>query len=326
MTLLSIEDLVVTIGGAKAVDGVSFAVEPGERVGIIGESGSGKTLTALAVMGLLPEGVRSTGSIAFRHRQIHDLTETEMCRIRGNDVSMVFQDPMSSLNPVMRVGRQVAEVYAHHRGLKYRQCREDVSRLFERVGLGDVNGLLARYPYQLSGGQRQRVMLAIALACQPELLIADEPTTALDVTVQKRVLDLVDGLVRDDELALLLISHDLPVVARLCDRVIVMYGGKVMEEGPTRTVLEHPRHPYTRALLQAVPTRDRGTTPRTLPTISGHVPGLGEFPGGCVFRDRCPQAVDKCVESPPIDTGQSAARCWFPLNHPENESSVRVSR
>ncbi|HEY1281361.1 MAG TPA: ABC transporter ATP-binding protein, partial [Acidimicrobiales bacterium] len=249
--LLDVEDVRVTAGDTTIVDGVSFALAPGERVGLIGESGSGKSLTALAVMGLLPEELRATGQVTFDGRDLMLLSDRELGSLRGDRIAMVFQEPMTALNPLMRVGRQVTETLSLHRALRRSAADNRALELLTRVELPDPESALRAYPHQLSGGQRQRVMLAMALACDPAVLICDEPTTALDVTVQARMLRLIDRLVEEEGSALLFITHDLAVVSGLCQRVLVMYGGHIVESGPTRAVFAAPRHPYTVGLLDA---------------------------------------------------------------------------
>ncbi|MBK1784506.1 ATP-binding cassette domain-containing protein [Prauserella cavernicola] len=251
MTLLAVEDLGITAGGSPLVEDVSFAIEPGERVGLIGASGSGKSLTASAVMGLLPEGLTAYGSVRFGDRELLGAGERELSRLRGKDITMVFQEPMTALNPSMRVGKQVAEAMLLHRTRDRRAASKDAVELLERVRLPEPERLARAYPHQLSGGQRQRVVLAIALANDPALLICDEPTTALDVTVQARILDVLADGVRERESALLFITHDLAVVATVCERVLVMNEGRIVESGPTRRVLSAPEHEYTARLLEA---------------------------------------------------------------------------
>lgn len=320
--IVRVRGLTVTAAGQRAVDEVSFDIAPGERVGLIGESGSGKTLTALAIMGLLPEGVRASGSVAYRGDELLRLAEPERARLRGDAIGMVFQEPLTALNPVMRVGDQIAESLRIHRGASRRAARREALALLRRVHMPDPEEKLDAYPHELSGGQRQRVVLAIAIACEPDLVIADEPTTALDVTVQAGILRLLDEATSGDA-ALLLITHDLPVVAAVCERVLVMYGGRIVEQGATREVLTHPRHPYTAGLLAAVPSLD-GPTAARLPTIAGTVPPLGGFPSGCVFRDRCDRADTACVTEPALAwDGERAAACWHPVAGLASQEAAR---
>ncbi len=305
MALLEVNDLRVTLhtaqGDLPALRGISFALERGQTLGLIGESGCGKSLTALALMGLLPEGASVSGSIRFEGQELTTLDESQWCRLRGNRMGMVFQEPMSALNPLHTIGHQVAEPLCLHRGLSRTAARAQALRLLDRVRLPQAAQRLDAYPHQLSGGQRQRVVIAIALACGPAMLIADEPTTALDVTIQREVLDLMQELVRDDSnaqhsdggMALLLISHNLGVMADTVQRMLVMYGGTVVESGPTAAVFKHLSHPYTRGLFAARPRLGlaRGTR---LATIPGRVPSLAEMPMGCPFADRCERVAADC--------------------------------
>jgi len=310
---LVVEDLTVAVGTVEVVHQVSFALEAGQRTGLIGESGSGKTLTALAIMGLLPEGLSANGRVLYRGRDLLAMSERELCAVRGDRVAMIFQEPMTALNPVMKIGEQVSEPLRLHRGMGGRQARSAAVQALERVRLPDPVEKMHAYPHQLSGGQRQRAMIAMATACSPELVIADEPTTALDVTVQAQILELLVGLVEEGGSSLLLITHDLPVVANVCQRVLVMYGGHIVEEGSVDDVFGEPRHPYTRALLDAIPSLDENLPSRKLRAIAGSVPGLGEFPPGCPFRNRCPRADDVCAVMPAIEGSDHCAACWHPL-------------
>jgi peptide/nickel transport system ATP-binding protein len=273
---------------------VSFALDEGQSLGLVGESGSGKTMTALAIMGLPPDGARISGAIRFEGRDIARASEAEMQRLRGDRIGMVFQEPMTALNPLHRVGDQIAEPLRLHRGHGLARARAEAVQLLGRVRLRDPEKLARAYPFQLSGGERQRAMIAMALACSPKLLIADEPTTALDVTVQARILDLLAELGLASGLAILLVSHDLAVIARHCRRVLVMYGGAVMEQGPVEAVLRQPLHPYTRALLEARPKL--GAPRERLAAIPGAGGAAAE---GCAFSTRCPLALPACREDPP---------------------------
>ncbi len=315
MSLLEVTDLRVTLqtarGPADALRGVSFAMQRGDTVGLIGESGCGKSITALALMGLLPEGARVGGSIRFDGQELTALDEAALCRLRGARIGMVFQEPMTALNPLHTVGRQIAESLRLHRGASRASARAEALRLLERVQLPQAAQRLDAYPHQLSGGQRQRVVIAIALACGPDLLVADEPTTALDVTIQREVLDLIAELVREDGMGLLLISHDLGVMADTVQRLLVMYGGTVVESGPTAEVFSRLAHPYTRGLFAARPRLGlpRGTR---LATIAGRVPELIDLPAGCPFAERCALAIDACRQAmpPPSRIGPGHdARC-----------------
>ncbi len=300
--LLEVENLSVDLptasGLRRIVKEVSFALEPSESLGVVGESGSGKTMTALALMGLLPDGARVTGSLRFEGRNLTRASEAEMLALRGDRVAMIFQEPMTALNPLHRVGEQVAEPLRLHRGLAKSQAMGRAVELLGQVRLREPERLARAYPFELSGGERQRVMIAMALSCEPKLLVADEPTTALDVTVQAKILDLIAALAAETHAAVMLISHDLAVVARHCQRVMVMYAGQAMEEGPAATVLGDARHPYTQALLAA---RPRFGAPRgaRLPAIAGSAPAAGEAGQGCPFAPRCPRAAPSCAQSPP---------------------------
>ena len=319
MTLLSVRDLCVsTAGGLRLVDGVSFEVQKGERVGLIGESGSGKSLTALAIVGLLGEGLRATGQVLFENEDLLAVSERRRCQLRGNALSMVFQEPMTALNPTMRVGKQVGEALRVHRGLSRRAAERAAVELLARVELPHPERCAVMYPHELSGGQRQRAMMAIAISCDPLLVVADEPTTALDVTVQRRVLELLDRLVAEEGCALLLITHDLAVVSEMCDRVVTMYGGRVVEVGPVERMVSSPAHPYTEALLAtSLAVSIDAPSDGALPTIAGNVPAAGQFPSGCAFRDRCPRRAPACEETPLLagDATHKVA-CWRPITEP----------
>jgi peptide/nickel transport system ATP-binding protein len=313
--LLEVRDLRVTLatpqGPVDALRGVSFALERGGTLGLVGESGCGKSMTALALMGLLPEGARVSGSIHFAGQELTTLDEDAMCALRGDRIAMVFQEPMTALNPLHPVGRQIAEPLRLHRNMDAAAARAEALRLLERVQLPKAHERLNAYPHQLSGGQRQRVVIAIALACGPDLLIADEPTTALDTTVQREVLDLLDQLRRDTGMALLLISHNLDVMAARVERLAVMYGGSIVESGPTQAVFERRAHPYTRGLFAARP-RLGADRRQALATIAGRVPALHEMPDGCVFADRCALVIDVCRQAMPPESavsGVHSVRC-----------------
>src|SRR6202158_2759781 len=311
--ILRIEDLTVRLGSIEIVHQLSFALEAGQRTGLIGESGSGKTLTALAIMGLRPESLSASGTVLYRDRDLLAMSERELCQVRGDRVAMVFQEPMTALNPVMKIGAQVAEPLRLHRHMGARAASVAAREALERVHVPDAAEKMHAYPHQLSGGQRQRAMIAMATACSPDLLLADEPTTALDVTVQAQILDLLVGLVEERGSSLLLITHDLPVVANVCQRVLVLYGGYIVEEGSVDEVFSNPRHPYTQALLDAIPPLDEDVPSRKLKAIPGSVPGLGEFPPGCPFRNRCPRADTACSVMPPLEGSAQRVACWHPL-------------
>ncbi|MBB5688057.1 oligopeptide/dipeptide ABC transporter ATP-binding protein [Roseomonas alkaliterrae] len=302
----------------RAVDGISFDLRRGETLGLVGESGSGKTLTAMAVMRLLepPLSDLPRGKVLLEGRDLMRLSETEMSTLRGRALSMIFQEPMTSLNPVMTVGRQIAEPVVRHLGLSARQAAARAEEMLRLVGIPDPPRVARAYPHLLSGGMRQRAMIAIALACRPSLLIADEPTTALDVTVQAQILDLLAGLQREMGSAVLLITHDLAVIAETAHRVAVMYAGRIVEEAPVGSLFAAPRHPYTRGLLASIPliARER---PETLPEIPGMVPGPGDRPAGCAFAPRCGRALPRCAQDvppfAPLAPGHHAA-CWNPCD------------
>ena len=319
MALLDVEQLAVTLatprGKVQALRDVSFSLDRGQTLGLIGESGCGKSITALALMGLLPEGAQASGSIRLDGHELLGQSESDWCRLRGDRVAMVFQEPMTALNPLHTVGRQVAEPLRLHRSMDGAAARAESLRLLQRVQLPQAARRLDSYPHQLSGGQRQRVVIAIALACRPGLLIADEPTTALDVTIQREVLALIGQLVREDGMALLLISHDLGLMAENVQRMLVMYGGSVVESGPTDTVFACLAHPYTRGLFGA---RPRLGLPRgqRLPTIAGRVPELADLPVGCAFAERCQRVSGDCRAALPTRHELSAGhavRCLHPF-------------
>ena len=315
MPLLDVQNLRVALpsprGPVEALRGVSFALERGQTLGLIGEGGCGKSMTALALMGLLPEGATVSGRVMLNGQDLTQLDESALCQLRGHRMGMVFQEPMTALNPLHTVGHQIAEPLRLHKGLSRSAARAEALRLLERVQLPQARERLDAYPHQLSGGQRQRVVIAIALACGPDLLIADEPTTALDVTIQREVLDLIQELVREDGMGLILISHDLGVMADSVQRLLVMYGGTVVESGPTAAVFRRLAHPYTQGLFAARPRLGLARGMR-LATIPGRVPALADMPAGCPFADRCNQVIDACRVSPPaaVRVGeQHDARC-----------------
>ena len=315
--LLEVQNLAITLqtqrGAVRAVHDLGFTLARGETVGLIGESGCGKSLTALALMGLLPDGASVRGSIRFDGQELLALPDKTLCQLRGNRMAMVFQEPMSALNPVHSIGRQVAEPLRLHQGLSARQARTQAMELLERVGIARAAERLDAYPHQFSGGQRQRITIAMALACGPDLLIADEPTTALDVTVQRQILELIQGLVAERGMALILISHDLGVIAQNTQRTLVMYGGTVVEAGPTRAVFANRAHPYTQGLFAARPQLGAARVAgERLPTIAGSVPDLADLPAGCPFAGRCPRTMAACHAAlpPAVALGAShEARC-----------------
>jgi oligopeptide/dipeptide ABC transporter ATP-binding protein len=297
-SLLEVRGLTVEIpvrqGRVKAAQDVSFALEAGGRMGVVGESGSGKTITAQALIRLLlPPAEITAGEVVLAGRDVLRLSPAQLGHVRGGEVGMIFQDPLTALNPFLRVGVQVAEVLEIHRGLGRREALMEAQRLLELVQVSDAARRLREYPHQLSGGMRQRVVIAAAMAARPKLIIADEPTTALDVTAQANVLDLLRDMTRENGTAVILISHDLSVVADFCERVVVMYAGRVVEEADVDSIVEEPRHPYTRALLSSIPRLDRAPGER-LASIPGSPPDLTRVPDGCAFAPRCPLAIDRC--------------------------------
>lgn len=320
-TALEVRDLVVHRGELSAVRGVSFTVGAGQRVGIVGESGAGKSLTALAVMGLLPVGWEASGTVMHDGVDLTRGSDRSLSSRRGRTISMIFQDPMSALNPTKRVGAQIVSVIRRHTGVSADAAHQQALALMTDMRLPRPESLMRSYPHALSGGQRQRIMIAMALACYPKLIIADEPTTALDVTVQKQVLGLLDAAVSDRGCALLMITHDLPVIAAMCDTVAVMYGGRIVEYGAVERVFRAPRHPYTRGLLDSQPTMDNIALDGSsrLPFIRGIVPPLTDMPAGCAFRTRCWRASEVCAQMPELDDGEGRVACWHPLDRPAAE-------
>ncbi len=319
MPLLEVKDLRTWFrtdaGVARAVDGVSFHVEKGEMLGIVGESGSGKSVTSLSIMRLVPRPpgeILEGSSIRLKGVELLALPERRMREVRGDDIAMIFQEPMTSLNPVFAVGDQIAEALRLHRKLGRAEARARAVELLGLVGIPDPGQRVDSYPHELSGGQRQRVMIAMALACDPELLIADEPTTALDVTIQAQILELLAELRARLGMAVVLITHDLGVVAEVCDRVVVMYGGQVVEEGPVEAIFREPRHPYTEGLLASIPRL--GHRAERLAVIPGTVPNPTRLPPGCRFHTRCPFGWDRCVREEPalfeVAAGRRS-RCWL---------------
>ncbi len=312
--LLRVENLHVRLptprGELHAVRGISFAVAPGETLCLVGESGCGKSLTALSLIALLPPAARrQADAIEFEGSEISGLDEKRMADIRGDRLAMVFQEPMSALNPAYTIGEQLAEGWRRHRPAAARQARERAVFLLEKVGITASGRRLAQYPHQLSGGLRQRVMIAMALMCEPALIIADEPTTALDVTLQAQILALLRGLQAELGLAIVLITHDLGVVARAGDRMAVMYAGEIVESGPVASVLDSPCHPYTQALRACIPLPGRSKPGTPLGSIPGLVPSLIGGIAGCAFRNRCPQALPECAAAPPVRTAGTDR--WF---------------
>jgi len=286
-------------GDVRAVNGVNFSINEGETLGIVGESGSGKSQIFMSIMGLLAKNGRARGQVLFHGENILNLPAVRLNKIRGVKVSMIFQDPMTSLNPYLTVRRQMTEVLVHHRGMSEEAAAKTSIALLDRVQIPEAARRIGMYPHEFSGGMRQRVMIAMALLCQPELLIADEPTTALDVTVQAQILELLSGLRRDTGMAIALITHDLGVIAGLADRVMVMYAGNIVERGSVRQIFRDPKHPYSEGLLRSMPRLDEAHSER-LPVIGGQPPNLQNLPTGCAFRDRCEYAFDRCEAERPL--------------------------
>jgi len=310
-------------GPVHAVDGVSFYLNEGEALGIVGESGSGKSVSNLAVMRLLPTppaDIKDGSEVLFREKDLLELSEAEMRKVRGKDIAMIFQDPMTSLNPVLTVEKQITEPLRLHLGLSREEAHKRARELLEAVGIPDAPRRLRAYPHQFSGGMRQRVMIAIALSCNPQLLIADEPTTALDVTVQAQILELIARLRRDFNTAVTLITHDLGVVAGVTDRIIVMYAGKIAETAATDELFANPRHPYTLGLLGSIPSLD-STAEGALQTIPGSPPDQLHPLDGCPFQPRCPFELPKCREYPPTVTvgPNHRSNCWVDVTDPSEQ-------
>ncbi|MFK8080794.1 MAG: ABC transporter ATP-binding protein [Granulosicoccus sp.] len=321
--LLKVENLRIELstraGVAPVIDDLSFELKAGETLSFVGESGCGKSMTALGIMGLLPDkiGRITSGSITFDGEDITQASDERLREIRGNDISMIFQEPMTSLNPVFSIGEQIAEVLRRHQSLGKRAARESSIELLDAVRIPDARRRASNYPHQLSGGQRQRVMIAIALACKPRILIADEPTTALDVTIQAQIFDLLEELRSQTDAAIIMITHDMGVVAEIAERMIVMYAGRMIEQGQVEHVLSHPRHPYTKGLINCVPhlmatlTEDRAP----LTEIEGIVPALAEFgQDACLFASRCHMANSQCLQARPAEQpfdNQQLSACWY---------------
>ncbi|MGD9021792.1 MAG: ATP-binding cassette domain-containing protein [Lysobacterales bacterium] len=312
--LLEVKDLDVGFdtpeGEVHAVNRLNFSIKAGDALAIVGESGSGKTQTVMAIMGLLAENGHASGAALFKGDDLMQMTEAQLNERRGREIAMIFQDPMTSLNPYLRIDRQMVEVLMHHRGMNKADAQAQAVEMLRAVRIPDPERRIRQYPHEFSGGMRQRVMVAMGLLCEPDLLIADEPTTALDVTVQEQISNLMGALRQRSNTAIILITHDLGVVAGLCDRVLVMYAGEAVECGSVEQIYYDPKHPYTRGLLESVPRLDKAGDVG-LVSIPGNPPNLLSLPDGCNFRDRCPQAADACRETPPMNLSEDrhAWRC-----------------
>jgi len=317
-------------GRARAVDGVTFSLERGRTLGVVGESGSGKTVLARSIMGLLPKkNLIRSGTAMFEGHDLVTASSDELRSLWGAQLAMVFQDPMTSLNPVMKIGNQLTEVLRQHLDITKDYSKELALALLESVGIPEAKRRLGEYPHQMSGGMRQRIVIALAIACGPKLLFADEPTTALDVTVQSQILDLLQEQQRERFMAMILVTHDLGVVAGRADEIAVMYAGRIVEKAPTRTLFSSVRHPYTEALLRSIPKLAQPSHTR-LAAIGGRPPDIINPPSGCKFSPRCPYAQDRCrAEEPPLmdaaDPGH-AFRCWIPVGTPENRAALEANR
>ncbi|ATW27179.1 ABC transporter ATP-binding protein [Candidatus Formimonas warabiya] len=298
-------------GTVKAVDGISLTLKPGETIGVVGESGCGKSVLGLSILNLItPPGRIKSGSVHFKGKNLFSCSEAELSHIRGKEMAMIFQEPLRSLNPVRTVGDQIAEVLQIHEGMSKTEALQKAVQLLKQVEVTDPGRRVHNYPHEFSGGMRQRAMIAMGLACNPQVLLADEPTAGLDVTIQAQILDLMKRLKESAEMAMLLITHDLAIVSQMCSRVLVMYAGQVVEQGSVREVLHHPKHPYTRALLDAIPgaAKDRNR----LGVLKGISPDPADLPQGCHFHTRCPNVTEKCrIEEPTeVVDGETVVKCW----------------
>jgi peptide/nickel transport system ATP-binding protein len=324
--VLKVEDLEVGIstenGFANIVNGVTFSLEKGKTLGIVGESGCGKSMTSLSLMGLLPPAVSyRSGSINLKDKELTKMAKNDWRKLRGKDIAMIFQEPMTSLNPVYTIGSQIVELILNHQKMSKKKAYAQALKMLQLVGIPRADEVLHEYPHQLSGGMRQRVMIAMALSCDPEVLVADEPTTALDVTIQAQILELMKSLQKELDMSIILITHDLGVVAEMCEKVVVMYAGEVVEESDVVELFENPKHPYTKGLLASLPDIDEEK--EYLSSIPGTVPSPTEMPKGCRFASRCEFAHERCAESPPTIhiNDQSSAKCWL---YAEKDSETLV--
>jgi peptide/nickel transport system ATP-binding protein len=316
-------------GLVRAVDGVSFSVDRGQTIGVVGESGSGKTVLSRSIMGLLPaKNVVREGSVTFDGRNLVGLSASDMRHIWGAEIAMVFQDPMTSLNPVVKIGRQITEGLRLHLDMSKSRARETAVELLRSVKIPEAERRLEQYPHELSGGMRQRVLIAIAIACGPKLLMADEPTTALDVTVQSHILDVLKEKQRERDMAMILVTHDLGVVAGRTDEIAVMYAGKIVEKAPTKVLFAEMKMPYTEALMKSIPRIEQPSHTRLL-AITGRPPDLVSPPPGCNFAPRCPYAQERCrIEEPPLMPGDSPGHdfaCWYPVGTPEGKAALEAN-
>jgi oligopeptide transport system ATP-binding protein len=318
MPLLKVSSLEVQFdtpeGVVKAVNGMDFQLNESETLAIVGESGSGKSQLVMAIMGLLAENGSASGRAEFHGRDLMQMAPKELNAIRGRHIAMIFQDPMTSLNPFLTIEKQMIEVVMHHQGLSRDEARAHAVEMLRAVRIQDPDERIRQYPHEYSGGMRQRVMIAMGLLCEPEVLIADEPSTALDVTIQAQITDLVSELRKQTRMAIILITHDLAAVAEISDRIIVMYAGELVETGSAEDIFYRPQHPYTRGLLASVPRLDR-VSDDELQAIPGNPPNLQDLPTGCRFRDRCSQAMDECLQRPPLWVSEDGrmSRCFLPM-------------
>ncbi|RTR36392.1 ABC transporter ATP-binding protein [Robertmurraya yapensis] len=325
--LLEIKDLGIQFktgeGVVQPIRGVNFSLKKGETLGVVGESGSGKSVTSLAIMGLLPEKKSKivSGSIHFNNQDVTHLKDRQFRKLRGNEISMIFQEPMTSLNPVFTIGEQLSEPLKQHKKMAKKDRKEAIINILKQVGIPRAEQIINEYPHQLSGGMRQRVMISLALLCDPKLLICDEPTTALDVTIQAQILELMKQIKSEKDMSLLFITHDLGVVAEMCDRVVVMYAGEIVESAEINELFDNPLHPYTKGLIDSLPTNN--TRKSRLFSIKGQVPRPDEIGKGCAFANRCPYAFDKCIASAPptFSTGEHLSKCW--LQEPERQVKIQ---